>query len=114
MKVGESKNVGFRAFVDVIINIDGVWKVVIDKCEALSINNSVFRVCPFLSKCDILKRSQRFSYLLQIITFFVLFASVFSLISIGVVLTSFLDFFLRPPFVIVYQKDFLDVTDFDF
>lgn len=113
MQIGKPKNVSFGSFVEAIINIDGIGKVLIDKGEALSINNFVLRVSPFLSEGNILERSEWFSDFLQIVSLFVLLASVFSLVGKGVVLPSFFDLIFRPSFVSIDQKYLFNIAYFN-
>ena len=100
--VSETKDMCFWLSIEIFIDVNGVWHVVVDEAVSLPIDNFVVFVSFFLSQHDILKGSQRLSNLLGVIAFFVLFSSILSLISVGIVLPSLLDFILDIPFLILH------------
>lgn len=110
--VGEAKDESFGPAVDVFVDIDGVGVVVVDEVVSLAVDHLVVFVGFFLPQHHVLQGGQRLSYLLNVVTGFVLSSSVFALVGVGVVLTSLLDLVLGP-FLVFFQEDFFDVGKLD-
>lgn len=96
--------------IDVLVDIYRKGEIFVDEVMALSVDDLEVGVSLFFPQHHVLKRSQGLSDLLRIVSFFVQFAPVLSLICERVVLTSFLDFILRPSLVTVHKENFFDVT----
>jgi hypothetical protein len=108
--VGKSDDVGIFLSIDVLVDIYRKGEIFVDEVMALSVDDLEVGVSLFFPQHHVLKRSQGLSDLLRIVSFFVQFAPVLSLICERVVLTSFLDFILRPSLVTVHKENFFDVT----
>ena len=81
--------------------------------ESLSASDLVLGVCLFVSELNILKSSDGHSYFLRVVSFLILFASVFSLIGVRVALASSLNLVFGPLLIFIVQEDLLNFADFD-
>lgn len=108
LRVGKSQDVEGRLSVDVLPDIDRIVGTVDDEFVSLSFGGFEFRVCPFVSKLHVLQGSDGDSHFLRVIAFLVLFASVLSLVSERVAMSSPLNFILTPSLIVIHQEYFLD------
>ena len=110
----KSQDVNFFLPLDVVVDIDWEGNILLDEDTSLAVDDFEVWISSFLSEHNILKGGQRFSDFLRIVSFFILFTPIFSLISVWVVLSSFFDLVLRPLLVIINKKDFFDLARLNF
>jgi hypothetical protein len=94
--------------VDVLVNINRERDVVVNKVGSLSLDHIVVWIQGLFLEGNVLKRSQGFTNFLNVVAVLVLFGSVLSLVCVGVVLASSLDFVLLVSRVFVDQESFLN------
>ena len=79
--VGETENECFGPAVDVIVDIDSVWVVVVYEVVTLTVDHLVVLGCLLLTQHHVLERGKRLPNFLNVITSLVLSSSVFALVS---------------------------------
>ena len=89
-------------FFVLVININCIRNIVVYELYSLPQYCVELRIKRLLFQCNILKRSKRFTNFLYIIAVLILFGSVFSLISIWIVLTSSFNFIFIISWILVY------------
>lgn len=107
--VRETQYANCFLIVKVFPNVNWVLGAIDDKLQPLPLGQFEIGICLLVSQLDILECSDRHSHFQRIVSLFIFFASIFSLVGVRVALPSSLDLVLTPSLIIVDQKYLLDL-----
>ncbi len=99
--VGKSQNAGCLMVIKILPDVDGVVGAVDNELKSLSPSDFVLGVCLLVPQLNVLQCSDGHSHLLRVVPLLVPLASVFPLISEGVVLSSPLNLVFAPLLVLI-------------
>lgn len=110
----ETKKKGPRIVFYVIVFIEREVSIVEAEIYAFYMNGSIVRICLLLVKGSVLKRVQRNTNNFSEWLIWLERSNEFSLIGVGVVLTSFFDFILSEARVLITKVNLFNVTFYFF